>query len=347
MKLSPIILFLSAGSALLSVSCQKEAVRVASGTGEIQVTAELQNLHSLTKTTFQTLAGMSSEGNQMHVDCYSNATTTTYFSADAEFSSGKWLFIGSEGGKTYLDYKYYWPESTGSLDFFAYYPADLTDSYVSIDTYEAGNPRFSCINLPVSSDTQTASVKEFIYAFESNKTQPAVSAKHSAVGLTFHRPFAQVYFRLKSAIRSTLHSVTVTQVYNNGGFASGKWTRTGITTDFEVNSGKKYPDEINNGGIIGGPFIVMPQAIESGVKLRVSYTSTGNASPTTVEAILGMDHSNASYDADSNSAQHNRDWKPGYIYVYDINLNGAANEVIMTVGVTAWSDQGDTDLLIE
>lgn len=347
MKLSPIIPILSAWAALLTVSCQKEAAPIMTATGEIHVTADLQYLQSPTKTSFQTLDGMSSDGSQMHVDCYSYNTATSYFSADAEYSAGKWLFTGTEGGKTYLDYKYYWPETTGALDFFAYYPADLTHSYVSIGTYAAGAPSFSCVNLPVSSDAQTDDVEEFIYAFKSNQTQPTGDNKHAAVGLTFKRPFAQVYIRLNSAIRSTLHSVTITPIYNNGDFANGSWTATGNTTDFVVNSGKKYPEEINNGGIIGGPFIVMPQAIESGVNLIVSYTATGNANPTTVQAVLGMDHSNSAYQAVSNDAAHNRDWKPSYIYIYDINLNGAANEVIMTVGVTAWSPQGTSDVTVE
>lgn len=319
---------------ILLNSCSDKPDCVIPGSNEICIETSLDDI-CLTRTSFQTADGMKQSGKQIMVNSYRAGTVTEYFKCAAYFApfadyADRWVFYNTDANM--YDYKYYWPDATHNLDFFAYCPADLTNTCVTIDNYTvAGHPSFTCTNLPVTSEGQNAGLTEFIYAFETDKSQPASNDKHKPVGLHFHHPFARITFQLETAIRSTLNTVTITNIFNNGTFTysdqNPSWAKTGVLKDFVVTSGLLYPEEMNNGAIIGGPYLIIPQEIGSNNYLEVNYLATGNEYPTTVSVGLRGQGSITS-------------WEPGYAYTYKISLNGAANEVILGVSVEPWIPEG-------
>ena len=289
-------------------------------------------------TKAQFVSTLNTANNSIQVVCYRAASTTKWFECTAVYApyndmADRWVFFN----ENMYDYKYYWPDASGKLDFFAYYPVSLTNTCVTLDTYVASTPKFHCTSLPVTfPSTENTNLEEFIYAFEAGESQPSSSDKHNTVGLTFHHPFARITIQLETAIRSTLNSVTITNIYNNGNCTVSStapktsWTSTGSTTNLVVTSGLDYPEEINNGATIGGPYIVLPQSLTDNVELKVNYLATGNSNPT----VVGVKLKNKGGITE---------WKPGYAYTYKLSLNGAANEAIVDVSVTPWSVQGESE----
>ena len=287
-------------------------------------------------TKAQFVSTLNTAKDSIRVVCYRNASTTKWFECTAVYEpytdvTDRWVFFN----ENMYDYKYYWPDASGKLDFFAYYPVNLANTCVAIDPYKASTPTFHCTSLPVTfPSTENTNLEEFIYAFEAGESQPSSSDKHHAVGLTFHHPFARITIQLETAIRSQLNSVTITNIYNNGDCeatsSATTWTPTGSTTSIVVNSGLYYPEEINNGATIGGPYIVLPQSVTDSVALKVNYLATGNSKSTEVGVSL-------------KGKGEITEWKPGYAYTYKLSLNGAANEAIIDVSVNAWSSQGQSE----
>lgn len=227
-------------------------------------------------------------------------------------SASKWRFYNSE---TNSFYERYWPVSY-ALDFFAYMPYDLADSYVTVD---ADAQTFSC-NLPNNKQDQN-SAREFVYAFEKGLTYDTDKGN---VDLEFTHPFSAINFMLGQAHGNTeIHSVGLKDFYNKGTFSitSETWDYTTPVVDMIIEVGRTT-GAAGNAGIqlnshIGGPYLVIPQNTDA-IYLTVSYT--WNATQKNASVLI-----------------QGGDWLPGHMYTYKLDLGDNEEDIIADVSVVPWT----------
>jgi len=253
------------------------------GTGEIRFQVE-DAWQSGTKASLYG-AGSVATGS-FGVAAYTHGTTTAYIAGSTvSYAAGAWSFD---------DGRRYWPAS-GTLDFHAWMPVSRP-AYITSPTYTAGNPGFTCTNLPLTSAGQAA-IHEYIYAVKTNHGKD-----HGEVTLAFQRPLAQIRFQMSGSPGVTLHSITVKNVYNNGVYthASG-WTNTGSAGDLVFNLGSTHYDEGVSVIALATPLLVKPQAIGT-QQIEVDYTLDGG--PRTQKTFSVSIVS----------------WAAGYGYTYTLNM---------------------------
>lgn len=277
---------------------------------------------------------------ELRIDAYLSGTTTAFLEGTCYKYIGvfsDWRFYDLVGDNIL---HYYWPVAgsyTGGhdtrLDFVGYLPYDaadlVPDTGVTIGSYIAGDPNFT-VSMPefASRDTQV----EFLYAFTADQTRETNSG---TVDMNFLHPFASVYFVLNTAPRGTvINSITLENIYKDGTFHHAdtpQWSSPDNLGDYAVTGiDKRVPNQLNYRQTIGGPYFVMPQALdhqtasEYDVRIVVGWTDKDSVSHTST-GVIGSD-----------SAK----WLPGYAYSYSLTVGDRSDDGIVDVTVTAWSVEG-------
>lgn len=250
---------------------------------------------------------------------------------------------------------YYWPNDH-RVNFLAYMPYDLDKTFITgsgISFTDEAGVRIDC-SLPGTSgnkrvvndtnETERAAengIHEFVYALRKNCWKG--EKDKDPVNLHFVHPFAAIRFRLSQSHRDlTIHSITLNGVYNKGtytneddtydnylsnqsGLTYEKW-QTGDAGSLTLNYEKKVPHDINYYSLIGGPYLVIPQALDN-VTLSVNYswntTSKGNTAAVklaTIEIPV---------------------WYPGMIYTYTLDLGDNKEEILFKATVEPWTKGED------
>lgn len=260
------------------------------------------------------------------------------------YFNGDWRF--RKGGDL-LDY--YWPNNDNSaLDFIAYVPYDLSKFSGNITNIKNadGKMNFTC-SLPATIDVSDKTKLdaenkkcEFIYAYRKGQ-----SKSDTPVNLCFVHPFACVKFKLKQGHRNLIiNHITLTgiklsgtyanevdtQTYKEGqsGLTYEKWETSTSSNDLILSIGKDVPNGVNYGGIIGIPFMVIPQTLEN-MKLKVNYSWSDTNNLYTAEFPLSTNDVNA--------------WNPGKIYTYTLDLGDNKEEILFNVQVEEWQKGEDED----
>ena len=280
------------------------------------------------------------QGYDIRVDAYYHGYSTAYLNnTRLRYSAPNWLF---HNGTNWT--QYYWPidgstTSGGSvtvdgLDFVGYLPYNLTNTYVTLGDYSFTNgPSFSC-ELPVSGsgpytfdESNQSTLQEFLisYITDRKKNTPNESPMPSGVvPLAFIHPFSMVYFYLEEAPRGMkIESISLDNVYTQGTYvnASG-WKEDELskiaTLSIAVN--KTVPNELNYNGLIGGPYVVIPD-----VNLDVANTHTlsvsieGEGSPRTTTITTP--------------------WEPRNKYNYKLNLGSDPDRILVNLEIEEWKTQ--------
>lgn len=289
--------FFLAGAILLC-GCTSDESPAADGNKEIHLTADIWRVMEDTRTaTFDNAPALQTEGS-FTCAVYQAGTATPYIAATTVgWDNSEWLF--SDG-------KHYWP-ATGSLDFFAYMPAEKP-SYISTITYAVSGepavpaPQFTCAALPLS-DTGQSSTKEFVYALTTGQSKAAQGS--TGVTLNFKHPLARITLQWSAAYHTgiTINSITFKNIKNNGtctidgSTGNPAWTPTGAAADFTAAD-------------MGGPFLVVPQTFGGGnVTIEINATQDGNT--------------------ETFSATVATSWLAGNSYTYSFTLNFKPKELIV------------------
>lgn len=257
------------------------------------------------------------------------------------YFNGDWRF--RKGGDL-LDY--YWPNNDNSaLDFIAYVPYDLSKFSGNITNIKNadGKMNFTC-SLPetidVSDKTKLDAENkkcEFIYAYRKGQ-----SKSDTPVNLCFVHPFACVQFKLKQGHRDlTIHHITLTDIKLSGTYANeedtqtykegqsgltyDKWN-TGAAAELKILIDQEVPNGVNYGGVIGVPFMAIPQTLTD-LKLKVNYSWSNHVQVDTNEFPL--------------SKESITSWNPGKIYTYTLDLGDNQAEILFNVAVEEWA-KGET-----
>lgn len=268
----------------------------------------------------------------IHVHAYDSGTSQPSFSSDAKYSTEdidvsrhRWLF---HDGSAYREY--YWPLDR-SLDFFAYAP--VSSGYVTVDA--SVNPPEFTATLPLSNNAGAVNqenMKEFTYAYAYDRDKSG-----GPVPLAFHHPFAAVIFKVARSQRDlTVKNIVIGGV-NYAGTCSldplhpeiPAWNTDGRPAgDLNLTVGKIIPGDVNFGGELCGPYLVLPQK-NSGADGK----------------DLGIECHWKGYDTDSDleaddtkvlMGKITNDWEPGKVYVYALDLGNSREEILFKVSVTPW-----------
>lgn len=305
-------------------SCAKEGA-VISGVDEIVVVPTLGE----SKATLVPAGNL--QASRIHIDAYNATSGEKHIDGNILCQDGKWMFYTDV-----QDVHYYWPQNS-NLDVLAYCPVKLEKTCIEVTSKNT----VRCTGLPMAGELQDDKLlEEFICGYKGG-----CKKADGTISVTLKRPFAVVNFYLEDAVRCTLNTIEITGIFNQGVYAveTGAWSSLDGKSDFVCTVGKEYPTEINAGFHLGGPFLVVPQSLrpdetDTAVKLRLNYRSKGNTKDTITETKLGQAGLDEDYSVKVGS------WECGKRYDYYISLNGAANEVRMSVQVVPWSIEGNSEI---
>ena len=270
----------------------------------------MQGAPSRRVSTYDDVDALQDEGS-FTAAVYVANSTTAYISpvtVNWDNTNSKWVF--SDG-------KHYWPAS-GSLDFFAYMPAEVPDYITSGPTYTtARNPQFTCTDLPLTYDCasptagQGSGLQEFILAMTTGRTKALDGA--DGVTMTFKHPFAKIKFQLSSA---TTTNVTVNNISMEGLVTSGSCSFDGATSTWTSQSGSETMTltvELQRYATEGTPWLLMiPNNYGSkNLSVNVTWTEWDEEYTRTYTTPLTIN------------------WVAGYSYTY--NLTITRNELIVDV----------------
>lgn len=261
-----------------------------------------------------------------------------------------WAFFDPYMGTNGDYYRRYWP--TYPLDFLAFMPhynsatddiaKDGSETTITLsNTGVSLNKMARTIQcaLPLSYNEQV-SAKEFIYAY--TKAQSYTEANKGKVNLNFIHPFSAVRFVLGAAHGNTLiNSIELRNLAFKGTLkASENVSQDELSHedwDLDNNNNKgtitipvgKTVGAAGDNGIqlntnIGVDLIVLPQEMTDDITIYVTYK--WNETDYTSEVKVNTKQSTP--------------WSPGKIYTYKLNLGDSAEDIISTVSITAWTDNG-------
>lgn len=323
-------LLLAGGMLLLATACSKDETEDGQRTDisdkDIRMNVDVWRVMEGTRaTTFDNPTALQNEGS-FTCYAYNGETTTTFING----STVNW--IGSENTWAFADGKKYWP-ATGSLDFFAYMPAEKP-TYISAVSYTtARTPTITCTSLPMTSDGQ-ASIKEFVYGLVTGQTKDAQG--ETGVTMNFLHPFARIDFKLAASHPNIIiNSITLKGIQNNGtctlNGTTSTWTPSGDATDFVMTltgDAATFNNNPNTPQPIGGyaesahtsiPLLMVPQDWEGEIEVNASWNDWGDTPvphtvTTTIPAIT---------------------WQPGYSYTYTFTISTDD----LTVDINSYTEQ--------
>ena len=294
---------------LAACSTDDDGIDNGGGATEIRLNADCWQVMKGTRAaTFDNAQQLEAETGGFMCCVYDYGTTTPYFDAVSV------RYDDEEDAWKFQDGKHYWP-ATGALDFFAYMPVtvpgyitDVTDVAGQV-TYEAGNPQFKCVNLPVTNAGQSA-LKEFIFALATNQDKEHQGA--TGVALTFTHPLARINLKLSASQLYGVHinSITFKSVKNNGTYTHtgtpDRWALTGSATNIVVTLNENYT-VTGEEQTLYSPCLVIPQDWTGEIEVSATWTEWGVTQSThTLTASVGA-----------------TTWQPGYSYDYVFTISSA------------------------
>lgn len=269
-----------------------------------------------------------------HTHAYLQGTSTAYFSSDVKYSDEdrdpskhRWDFYSTGAYKDY-----YWPVQ-GSLDFFAYVPSN--NGYVTVNS--AVNPPTFTATMPLvntgSGIVHQGNMKEFMYAYITGQDKSV-----AAVPLAFEHPFAAIVFKVSQSHRDlTVRTITIKDIAHKGtcSFAA---ENSGVPVWEMESSGnlllsveKIIPGDVNFGGELCGPYLVLPQnnnePNKKGITIKFHWKGTPDSGWKKVD---GEDYT---YEIDGKIADN---WEAGKIYTYTLDLGNSREEILFKVNVAPW-----------
>ncbi len=251
--------------------------------------------------------------------------------ADALYFDETEVKHAGNGVWTTTDGKHFWPDGQTTLDFYAYsnliFPENESPG-VSRLTCEDGRLGFSYIfpNGPEGSDAVRQ--PDILFALASaNRSQ--TQDGDGTVILNFQHALAGVQFRAKNIAGGTIKSITLKNLYaqgdctytlsdettDSGARKNGtfEWSNLGTKTDFT----QKMSVKVSDSGILEDSVQdITTNGENSKMTFMMIPQSTADVE---VEIVLEGDN-NETYTV-SGKLGNTGEWRPGYIYIYDISTD--------------------------
>lgn len=340
---------------VVMAACSEERMPENEGLSPIRLSVVSSEGKSSRANLYEGTNSIVAEG-EFALDAYlMDGSDTPYLENTWVYYFGDWRFRDKTYTGKLLDY--YWPNDH-RVNFLAYMPYDLSKTFVKredITFTNDGGISFDCIlpgttgNDRVINDKDEIEraaengIHEFVYALRKD-CQKGETGK-DPVKLHFVHPFAAIKFRLSQSHRDlTIHSITLNSVFNTATYTNGNdtydkylenqsaleynaWKPTASGGTFTVNYEKNVPQDINYFSLIGGPYLVIPQALTS-VTLSVNYSWDTTKKGNTTAVNIATTKIPA--------------WQPGMIYTYTLDLGDNKEEILFKATVEPWT-KGEDD----
>ena len=245
---------------------------------------------------------------------------------------------------------YYWPQQ-GTVDFFAYMPWKNSNKRKSIEVgaYTQGSGLSITCNMQSTTADGNDSTDD-LYDPDGQETIIAYTTEKSkadgSVNMYFVHPFSAVYFKLKQAHRNlTINWIRFDKIHLTGSAVlettttddtviSWKPTDNATNNTFTIPVNKIIPDQINFGGEIGGPYMVMPQDLTNAT-ITVNYTWDD-----------GIDDTEDTQEFScSITTETIKSWIAGNKYTYILDLGDNKEEILFQVLVEPWKSDGHKHII--
>ena len=243
---------------------------------------------------------------------------------------------------------YYWPQ-TGTFDFFAYMPyknsgkPKIINAESSSYDKNAGSVTLACSIPNTTQNVNDSTGQETVIAYSKGLSKQTVGDK---VNMHFVHPFAAIYIKLiKSHRNLKITKIQFNNVYFQGQttlsaatdtIANIDWTAQGTPGTLEIPVNKVIPNDINFGGDVGGPYLVMPQSfnVDTDKELKITVYYIWD------DAIEGNENKREqSFTSPIKKEDDNQKiiaWKSGYKYIYNLLLGDNEAEILFKVDVEPW-----------
>lgn len=207
--------------------------------------------------------------------------------------------------------KHYWPAYSSQINFYAYYPASLSEVF----NYNVGYAPTITYAVPAAADEQVD-----ILAAHAAHTP---SASNSVVSLEFNHMLSGVYFTYQSeGIAGTLKSITISNHYSAGTYTIGTgWAsfNTVRSLTLSPNLDISLAESANKVVVpVAAPYLVMPQTLADGSTISVVF-----------EDAKGITH-NLSTELSQ------LEWPQGSLVEYVISIS-SIYELNITSSIQAWA----------
>ena len=207
--------------------------------------------------------------------------------------------------------KHYWPAYGTQIDFYAYYPASLSEVF----NYNVGYAPTITYAVPAAADEQVD-----ILAAHAAHTP---SADNSVVSLEFNHMLSGVYFTYQSeGIAGTLKSITISNHYSAGTYTIGTgWASLNTVRSLTLspNLDISLAESANKVVVpVAAPYLVMPQTLADGSTISVVF-----------EDAKGITH-NLSTELSQ------LEWPQGSLVEYIVSIS-SIYELNITSSIQAWA----------
>lgn len=302
---------------LAFASCSQDEITNLDNGGAIKFRP---NVSSMTRGSIITTGNIAS----FKVTSYLAGTSANYFTD---------LQVDKAGSVWNTAQTYYWP-GTGTLNFFAYAPTDVTTVAIS--------PTARAIN-NFSPSTTVADQKDLVVAFASGTK---TANETSGVELKFKHTLSQINVKAKSSnttayeikvmgvklcqIPSTANFTFPTSVVS-GTLPNTQWTAVATPKDYSVNLDSETTLTADAANITKSNFLMIPQQL-------TPWNKSASANGAYISVLCQISSKNGSHltqiypDANGKyayaSVPINTKWLPGKKYTYTLNFlgnNGAGN----------------------
>ena len=249
--------------------------------------------------------------------------------------------------------QYYWPQE-GLVDFFAYMPwvNSTRNKNITMGSYDSETGQLISCQMQKSTSLEDIEGQETLVAYTKGK-----SKADGTVGMQFVHPFSAVYFELEQAHRNLeIRWIRFNNVYLKGTTRLNAttnestqilWDTTNSIPDkFKIDINQKIPDQINFGGMIGGPYLVMPQNLTKNnndaaddVTVTIEYywdNADKDNEDDEIEGDEDEDKKNDIYRITRTITSGVKEWIAGKKYTYVLHLGDNKEEILFKVKVEKW-----------
>lgn len=256
---------------------------------------------------------------------------------------------------TTTDGKHFWPDGQTTLDFYAYSNlifAENDSPGVSSLTCEGGRLGFSYIVPNGTEGSDAERQPDILFALASaNRSQ--TQDGDGTVILNFEHALAGVQFRAKNIAGGTIKSITLKNLYaqgdctytlsdettDSGARKNGtfEWSNLGTKTDFT----QKMSVKVSDSGTGTLPEDSVQDITTNGENSKMTFMMIPQSTADVeVEIVLEGDN-NETYTV-SGTLGNTGEWRPGYIYIYDISTDSINWTYVFDVSENITFELGQT-----
>ena len=208
--------------------------------------------------------------------------------------------------------KHYWPAYSSQINFYAYYPASLSEVF----NYNVGYAPTITYAVPAAADEQVD-----ILAAHAAHTP---SASNSVVALEFNHMLSGLYFTYSAeGVAGTIKSISISNHYSAGTYTFGTgWASLNtqrsltLTPNIEVSLAESANKVVVP---VTSPYLVMPQTLTDGSTITVVFEDAKGVSHNLVAELSQLE------------------WPQGKLVEYVISISSLF-ELNITSSIQAWDE---------